>query len=637
MAFSPDGTILATGTNQGPVILRSVKTGNVIDVLQGQTNRIHALAFSTDGTLLASGGNDESARIWSLPTRAMSVSQNAHGAGAVRLSLCADGGCMATVGQDQKIRVRDPRTGLLRTTIDLARLPGEYVTALAPDGSTLAIAGEDKIARFWDLATGQETARLHPATDSVTSISFAPDGKAVAVGTNAGNAAVWDYPFAAPLNGNTTVSEFLLAKHSDTRAPRFRFDLPGNRVWSIVFAPDSRTLAMALQKGGVAICDMATGKRTQTLKGVPGFMRVAYSPDGSKVAAGAWSGEVYVWDLKDAGPPLVFRGHSAPVMAIAFTRNGRTVTSAGNDRSVRFWDLAGKEERCTFFDAHDNSVVDLVFTPDGRLMITSSRDGTFKFWPADLERAEALRAWRLRRIDECECNGELDIAVAHFDQLIENEPEEFTHRVRRAHWLADLNRWPRAVAEFELIVAHSPNVPWSRNRLAVAYLASGRLGDYRRSCAELLERWGSTTDRGHAQALVECVVVAPENISDWSRLIPVAERAAKRIPGNERLLGAVLARARKPDEALKLLDKLKAGVTWRAWDMLFQAMAHHQLGNGDEARRLLANAQSWIDEADRQRAKGLNRNKDSDWGDVYERVEVHHLLREVISLIHDNR
>jgi WD40 repeat protein len=126
-------------------------------------------------------------------------------------------------------------------------------------------------------------------------------------------------------------------------------------ITRIVFSADGRLLASASADGTVRIWDVATGREIVALRShAPShdLECLAFSPDGCRLATASGianlpdqPGEVHIWDLNTGQETLTLSGHKARISSLAFSPDGRCLTSADYKGVIKIWDASPLPER----------------------------------------------------------------------------------------------------------------------------------------------------------------------------------------------------------------------------------------------------------------------------------------------------
>jgi WD40 repeat protein len=314
VALSPDSQTLATAGDDHLVRLWRVADGELLKILKGHSDWVRCTVFSPDGSTLATAGDDRRARLWNVATGKLSVSLPEQPLAIRCVRFNPQGNMLGTAGSDEQVRLYDVATAKLQHSFT-ASCPDLRAVAFSRDGELLAAGGRDGQLRLWNLATANATtssanqtsgasSRIVPGSPAPRSaahalrlraIAFSPDGTLLATAGEDRVLRIWELASGA--------------EHA-------KFTVAGSKIMALAWC-GAECVAVGGSDNLIHLFDASAQAELAVLSGHTGTIAALDAdPAGRMLVSGSFDTTARIWNLEQlAAGATTARAKAQPAQA----------------------------------------------------------------------------------------------------------------------------------------------------------------------------------------------------------------------------------------------------------------------------------------------------------------------------------
>lgn len=364
VAFSPDGSLLASGDQFGQIHLVDPNTGKYIKRFEGHSGRVVSISFSADMRTFASGSIDGTLYIWDIASGEKKHTSDGFfnpltSAGSFGVS--PDGKTIALWGSSHGMCLWNSTAGERRKTPINSLLSGQHSLGGSPyDKDGNFIPAKKTWWFVWDRGEVEPTVFTLQSPSGILSYAFSPDKNTIIIGNADGTFRMFD------MNRRDYQKQFIEAHKGS--------------VVGVAYSPDGKTIVSGSADKTIKLWDANTMTEKKVFSGDMGALTdVALRADWKTIAAVDNTATIYLWDMETSTQKKLRIAHGVGVISVAFSSDGKLLAVGDVDGAVTILDAeSGVSQRR--FTGHKAQVKIVAFAADGKVLASFSDDGVIFLW-----------------------------------------------------------------------------------------------------------------------------------------------------------------------------------------------------------------------------------------------------------------
>lgn len=389
VAWSPDGTRVASASDDETAIVWDAAGGNQLITLSGHIEAVVSVAWSPDNRYVVTGSRDNTAKIWDVATGTPLETLFGHADWVTDVAWSPDGTTVATASADGSVGLWDMAALVASDESSYAggvSIPrGLAGSAASPpvmlvghsgsvnaldwksDSSALVTVGNDDTIRVWDAATGSKLLQFGDHIGGISVVDWSPDGTLIVSGGRDDTVKVWD--------AATGTLKFTLTQHIGD-------------VTGVMVSPNDSLIATTSRDRTIRAWDVVTGALVFVTSGhTDDVTGLDWSPDSTRIVTSSDDHTARSWNAGAGDELFTLTGHTGRVTGAAWSPDGTRVVTSSTDQTVRLWTLVD-EPVSVVLSGHEKVVSDVAWSPDGLQIATVDTSGVVRFWNGETGAAE---------------------------------------------------------------------------------------------------------------------------------------------------------------------------------------------------------------------------------------------------------